>query len=129
MISKRLCLVVADDDTDLREWLRLSLEHKGATVLEAATGSKLETLLLGEPSIDLAITDVEMPEMSGLQACLAARQRGVSVPVIFITGHLDRQIVDEARAVGNAVILCKPFGLDDLHDQIARLLHRASSQP
>lgn len=114
--------LVADDDLALLRAISESLEASGATVTRACNGAELIEALGGEP-FDLIVTDVAMPWMTGLQVMHSTRYAGLSTPVIVITALKDPEIPEYVRALGDrAVLLRKPFGLDELEAQVARLL-------
>jgi two-component system response regulator QseB len=115
--------LVADDDLALLRAISESLEASGATVTRASNGAELIEALGGEGPFDLIVTDVAMPWMTGLQAMHSTRYAGLSTPVIVITALKDPEIPEYVRALGGAaVLLRKPFGLDELEAEVARLL-------
>ena len=78
------CVLVADDDVDMREWLREALEGAGYDVLEAANG-KEAIRLLKEAKVDLFITDLFMPEQ-GIETIRILRHEYPSLRVIAMSG-------------------------------------------
>jgi CheY-like chemotaxis protein len=115
--------LVADDDLALLRAISESLEASGATVTRACNGAELIEALGGDGPFDLIVTDVAMPWMTGLQAMCSTRYAGLTTPVIVITALKDPEIPEHVRALGDgAVLLRKPFGLDELEAAVARLL-------
>jgi DNA-binding NtrC family response regulator len=102
----RLSLIVADDDHFMREWLVTVLACFEAEVRLAANGHQLLALLSSGGPVDLVISDIRMPGSSGLHALLAARELGIRVPFLFITGYR-ADVEAEAERLG-AVVLDKP---------------------
>lgn len=116
----RICLV--DDHAEFRESAAWWLESLGYEVaafdgpvacLEALDG---EGALRREACL---LLDVRMPQMSGLQLMDALRARGVSRPVIFMTGHGDVPLAVEAMRKGALTFLEKPFREEALEEALA----------
>jgi CheY-like chemotaxis protein len=108
-------VVIADDSDDMRQVLRGLMESLGADVSEAANGGDLLVLLANERRpIDLMITDVKMPWLSGVQVALAARQAGMNMPIIVITAFGDDRLRDTVERLGTTTLLPKPFRPDEL---------------
>jgi AmiR/NasT family two-component response regulator len=102
-----LRIIVADDEPDMRLFLREVLPHLGHQVVaEAATGRELlERCRSLHP--DLVITDIKMPDMDGLSAAAEVNRTG-SVPVILITAHHEAEILDRVGADYIMAYLAKP---------------------
>ncbi len=83
-------ILIVDDETDLRETLKISMENSGFAVLEASDGeSGLAMALTNKP--DLILLDITMPHMNGLQMLHALRKDtwGKDVPVLLLTNADD----------------------------------------
>jgi CheY-like chemotaxis protein len=122
-----LKILVVEDDLDLRMFYQLALLEHGHAVNAVANGA--EALAAVSPEIDLLVTDLTMPEMSGdrLIAELRAKPEYQDLPVLVVTEH-PADLKPELRA-GRTVMLRKPFELDDFIrwvDAAARLM-RASN--
>jgi DNA-binding response OmpR family regulator len=105
--SPRLLLV--DDYPDALELLALLLEQSGYVVDTARTGADaLKQADLSPP--DLAILDVELPDMTGLEVARALRHREAtrSLPILALTGRGTSRDVDEAREAGIDRVFVKP---------------------
>jgi PAS domain S-box-containing protein len=114
-------ILLVEDEEEVRSLMRMALTQKGYTVLEAATGVEALRLLGGEPRpIDLLLTDIIMPGMSGreLQEIVASLQPGAKV--LFVSGHTD----DALLRVPNlkAAFLPKPFRLEALIRKVRHVL-------
>jgi two-component system response regulator MprA len=116
-------LLVVDDDPDVRESLRDSLEFEGYTVATAGDGTQaLRQLLALEARPDLAIVDLMMPGMNGLEVCRRLRADGERMPVLMLTardGLGDRVTGLDAGADD---YLVKPFALEELLARLRALL-------
>jgi two-component system, cell cycle response regulator CpdR len=118
-------ILVADDDPLLLDSIVDALTSLGARVARAATGAELIDQLAAMGPFDLVITDVGMPWMSGLTAMRAARTAGLGTAVIVMTALEDNRIPAQVHSLGlNAVLLRKPFNLDDLEQMASMLLER-----
>lgn len=111
-MSERLVHVI-DDDEAMRQSLQFLLDTAGyaARTYESAI-QFLEQLDALEPGC--IVTDVRMPEMNGLELVRRLRSRGVTPPVIVITGHGDVPLAVEAMKSGVADFLEKPFDDEQL---------------
>jgi CheY-like chemotaxis protein len=114
-------VLVAEDDTDTREALVEALRLDGYEVIEAHNGWELLQYLATqdaqtEPTsqVDLVISDIRMPGKNGLDVLAGLRCANGATPFILITGFSDLQIHAEARRLGAAAVLAKPFALEQL---------------
>jgi CheY-like chemotaxis protein len=115
-------IVVAEDHDDIRYVLKRSLERAGHRVVAAADGrTALEVIREHQP--DLVVTDVDMPNMTGLDLCRAIRADDAlrHIPVVLASGSL---IPGDSRAedAGASAMLLKPFAPAQLLALIAQLL-------
>lgn len=110
---------VIDDDSAMRDSLRFLLESSGFTVI---TYESALHFLEAHPSAvsGCIVTDVRMPDMTGLQLVRLLNARGIRSPVIVITGHGDVPLAVEAMKEGVVDFLEKPFDEDRLLDAIGR---------
>ena len=123
-------VLIADDDPQLLDTLAEVMEHSGASVVRAHTGAELIDRLADSRPFDLIVTDIGMPWLTGLSSIRAARSAGLHVPVIVITGLRDKAIPAQVRALGrNAILLRKPFQLQELESAVERLLPTSEIGP
>jgi two-component system response regulator FixJ len=112
---------VIDDDEAMRESLSFLLDASGLTA--KTYGSAAEFLAIaGEAEPGCVVTDIRMPEMNGLELVVELKARGVTLPVIVITGHGDVPLAVEAMKAGVCDFLEKPFSDDALLAAIGRAL-------
>ena len=117
---KRILLV--DDDYEIIESLRYTLEAKGYKVLVARDGNQGLALAEREDP-DLVILDMMMPKRSGFLVLEKLRRsRPVPVRVIMITANEGSRHKAYAEMLGVDDYIRKPFGMDRLVDSVARLL-------
>ena len=106
-------ILVVDDDPFMRDSLLDSLQTQGYEGVGTASGAEgLEAL--AEQSFDLAISDLKMPGMTGIEFLERVRQRDDELPVIMITAHGTVETAVEAMRRGAFDYILKPFGADEL---------------
>lgn len=106
-------VLLVEDDEDNRELMAEVLSAAGYQVLSAASGPDgLKTL--AERSVDVVVTDVGMPGMGGLEVAKAAKAIAPSVPVVIVTGWVDREDIAQARGREVDLVLVKPVDPDAL---------------
>jgi two-component system, NtrC family, nitrogen regulation response regulator NtrX len=104
-------ILVIDDETAIRDSLRMTLEYEGYEFVGAATGQ--EGLALAErESPDLVLLDVKMPGMDGLEVLDRLRAMNDAVPVVVISGHGTISTAVEATKKGAFDFIEKPFASD-----------------
>ncbi|MFZ0267285.1 response regulator FixJ [Caulobacter sp.] len=115
---------VVDDDESARESLAFLLEAADFEVVSHASPlALLEALPLD--GAGCVITDMRMPDMTGLELVRELNARGSRVPIIMITGHGDIPLAVEAMRAGVADFIEKPFGESRMLDALSRALEAA----
>lgn len=112
-------ILLAEDDTSTRAFLRLYLEKMGHAVVEASDGT-MALATMRTAKVHLVVTDLEMPGTSGLDLIDAIRggpQR--NVPIIAISGHPD--MLSQATAAGVQYALQKPIRYAQLEPLVRAL--------
>lgn len=116
-------VLVADDDPDMLAAVSDALASLGFDVLGVENGAGLIDRLAMDGPFDLIVTDISMPWMDSLKTLRSIRTAGVTTPVVVMTALTDEQIPARVQALGaNAVLLRKPFGLDELASAAQRLI-------
>ncbi|MCB1679849.1 MAG: response regulator transcription factor [Halioglobus sp.] len=120
-MERKQQVFVVDDDAGVREGLSLLLETVGLQAqLFASATEFLEAY--NEDMVGCLLLDVRMPRMTGLDLQEKLRERGSSLPIIFITGHGDIPMAVEAMRRGAIDFIRKPFREQDLLDRINEAL-------
>ena len=116
-------LLITDDDRDFRETLRGVFEPRGYRTLLAADGQEALELLAFEP-VHLALLDMHMPRLTGLETIRRIRELPLDVvlPCILISAALDAAIEEEARRQRTFSILSKPVRLRDIMGAVQQAL-------
>src|SRR5688572_10654328 len=122
-MSSDRTLLVADDDPGLRESLERALSREGYRVILASDGrAALERLQAG--GIDLVVTDLKMPGLSGLELLRAARALMPDLAVILLTAFGTVEEAVRAMKEGAYDFLTKPFRREQLIKLIDKALER-----
>ncbi len=108
-------ILIVEDNPDHREILQTRLHSLGNVCQEATDGRK-GFLTLCSSRFDLVFCDYRMPEMNGFQFIHTVRKTsGIStIPIIFMTTHSDRTVIDHALSLGATTALVKPYSLENL---------------
>jgi two-component system, OmpR family, phosphate regulon response regulator PhoB len=113
-------VLIADDDPDIRMLVRLRLERSGYTVIAANDGlDALELATRCEP--DLAIFDVSMPGLSGVEVTRILREQQATFPVILLTAHAREADVAAGEQAGANAYVTKPFSPQELESRVRAL--------
>jgi CheY-like chemotaxis protein len=121
--SKALILLV-DDDIDLRGIIHRFLERSGFSVVAAGNGREA-LVRLETQRVDLMLTDLMMPEISGIELIQTVRQTSPLLPIIAMSADADLRndrSLELAAQAGAQVVLEKPFAMNRLIREIQRLL-------
>jgi DNA-binding NtrC family response regulator len=100
---------VVDDDEPMRRVLSRTLQRAEFGPVTFDSPQKLLAALENDPDVDLVISDVRMPEMSGLELLSAVKDNWPHIPVVFLTGQADIATAVEAMRRGGYDYLTKPF--------------------
>jgi two-component system response regulator PilR (NtrC family) len=106
-------ILVADDERSLRELLAIVLKREGYDVLLAENG-RMALAALARGPVDLLISDIKMPDMSGVEVLRSAKQADPSLSAIMMTAFASTETAVEAMRLGACDYLVKPFDVDEL---------------
>jgi DNA-binding NtrC family response regulator len=121
-------ILVIDDDPGLSEVIGMLLEREGYVVQRAVTVKQGIGLLEGgEP--DLVVTDLKLPDGTGLDLITAIRARRPALPIIMITSYSSMESAIAALRGGAVDYIIKPFNNDELLKAIARALNERRMAP
>ena len=122
---------VADDDDAIRRSVSFALKTSGYQVRTYESGTEL---LNGAPGIETGciLLDIRMPGMDGLEVQEALKTKGVTLPVIIMTGHGDVSLAVRAMKAGAVDFIEKPFAkavlLGAIEHAMSRLNHAAANR-
>jgi two-component system, OmpR family, KDP operon response regulator KdpE len=121
-----ISILVVDDEPQIRRVLRATLSGSGYDVIEAKNGQEAVEMVVREHP-DLILLDVNMPEMSGLEACSKIRL-SFSGPIIMLTVRNSEQDKVLALDSGADDYVVKPFAMGELLARIRAALRRSGSE-
>ena len=115
--TRPLRILLAEDNATNQKVVVRFFENRGDTVVVASNGREA-VQLSAEPSFDVILMDVQMPEMSGLEATAAIREReqslGGHIPIVAMTAHALAGDREQCLAAGMDAYVSKPLRLDEL---------------
>jgi two-component system chemotaxis response regulator CheY len=114
-------LLITDDDSAFRKVVCESLSRRGFLVTEARDGQEALDVL-GETEIHVALVDVHMPRIDGLEVMRRLVETPGSPPCVLMSAKLDEQIEQEALQMKVYKVLSKPFGLNELRSVVCGAL-------
>ncbi|MFQ5498469.1 MAG: response regulator [Candidatus Zixiibacteriota bacterium] len=120
--SHLIRILVVDDEDIVISLVRDALEDDGYEVETASCGHDALQMAELEP-FDLLITDIRMPEMSGIELAGKARDRHSDTAVIFMTGYADLNSAKEAIKHGAVAYILKPFELNEIRQAVRNAIH------
>ena len=114
-------ILIIDDEKNIRDGIKKSLEYEGYEVATAENGDKgIDIVYKG--GIDLVITDLKMPEKTGEEFLKDVLDFDKHIPVIILTGHGNIETAVDMMSLGAYDFMTKPFNLDKMLLIIARAL-------
>ena len=113
-------ILVADDEPEIREVLRMMLESEGYDIVEACNAQEAVDRTEG---VDLVILDILMPGESGIQACTKIREKS-NVPILFLTAKSGEHDKVLGFSAGGDDYLVKPFSYMELLSRVKALIRR-----
>jgi two-component system, NtrC family, response regulator PilR len=115
--ARRPRILVVDDERSMRELLAIVLKREGYDVLLAENGRSAIATLEREP-VDILISDIKMPDMSGVEVLRAAKRVDSDILGIMITAFASTETAVEAMRLGACDYLSKPFDVDLLRMKV-----------
>jgi DNA-binding NtrC family response regulator len=122
-----VCVLVIDDDSNVRTILRQKLEDMGHRVRDASDGRNA-LLIADRQKPDIAIVDILMPEMDGIEIIKAFRRKHYHFPIIAMPGHGTAKTAwygDIARMFGADDVLEKPFTPKEVEIVVDRVIEQS----
>lgn len=125
MANQTMCksIISVDDSSTMRRMVAFTLKAAGYDVIEAGDGAEALNLLRTR-AVDLVITDINMPNVNGIELTRRLRQMPAfsRVPIILLTTESDPEKKNEGRAAGATGWIVKPFRQDQLLAIVAKVL-------
>ena len=115
-------ILIVDDSASLRQVVRMALQGAGHTVIEAGDGKAALGLLDGR-TVDMAICDINMPVMNGIDFVKAVKERAAYkfMPVLMLTTESSDKHKEAGKAAGAKAWMTKPFAPSQLVTAVQKL--------
>ena len=121
-------ILVAEDEASIREFVVINLEHNGYEVEQAGDGAEawdiFQAQASGEDGFDLALLDIMMPEMDGLELARRIRQQSARTGIIFLTARAQEMDKVKGLLSGADDYITKPFSPSELMARVESVLRR-----
>jgi two-component system, OmpR family, alkaline phosphatase synthesis response regulator PhoP len=124
MVDKKFSILLAEDEENLQEALKLNLELEGYDVSVCADGaSALKSI--NKEHFDLIILDVMLPEIDGITVCETVRLKNMDVPILMLSAKSTSADKVLGLKKGADDYMAKPFNLDELLLRIGKLIKKS----
>ena len=123
MNSQQSTILVVDDEEMLRQFMVRALQSKGYRVITAGDG--VEALHICEErhrEIDLLLTDITMPRMTGDELAATALRSWPEIRTLMVSGYANHTALQQMRREGRTNFLMKPFTCDELAGKVRQIL-------
>ena len=116
-------ILIVDDEMSMRQWLQIALKRDGYTITTASSGREaLELLRQPDRRFDLLLSDIRMPDMSGVDVLREAKIVDRDVVVFMMTAFASTDTAVEAMRLGAVDYFTKPFNIDELRLKVRQHL-------
>ena len=115
-------VLLVDDDPDIRMLTRTFLEHEGYSVFSSGDAERAVQIFRSVPRIDLLVTDLYMPERSGMELARELKELRKDLPVLMISGGMLEEEQEAKLKEEGWSFLAKPFRLPELLAAVHRIL-------
>jgi DNA-binding response OmpR family regulator len=122
------CILIVDDEPNVRLVLRTALESAGYRVLEAADGHGA-LAQAREGACNLILMDLRMPKLDGMETLAQLRRQGDATPVVILTAHGSIPDAVAAMKLGAIDFLTKPITPGELRAVVSEVLRRNDDRP
>ncbi len=122
------CILIVDDEPNVRLMLRTALESAGYRVVEAADG-RAALSQVRDQACDLILLDLRMPSLDGMETLSRLRQQCAATPVVMLTAHGSIPDAVAAMKLGAIDFLTKPITPRDLRAVVSDVLQRNRDRP
>ena len=114
-------ILIVDDSATIRQQLSFTLSKDGFEVVEAVDGVEGIAKLGSVEGIALVVSDVNMPNMGGLEMLEALKTKGSTIPVIMLTTEGSKELIERAKLAGAKGWLVKPFKPEQIIQAVKKL--------
>ncbi len=121
-------ILIADDEAALLKTMAFTLKRKGYETITFKDGytayKEIMEAFHNSNNYNLIITDIQMPELSGLELIKRVREAGVDTPILAITGYGNTDLIVDLMRAGCQDYLDKPFSINELINRISKLIKK-----
>ena len=128
MVLRTPSLLITDDDRDFRETLRSVFEPRGFHTFLAGDGEQAVQIVERE-HVHLALLDMHMPRLSGLEALREVKRLDARLPCILLSAGLDDAIAEQARQAEAFSVHRKPISFTELTDIVSLAMRQTYNWP
>ena len=121
--NKNIIILIVDDDHSLRNMLSIVLKKEGYSIISTESGNEA-LKILKKKHIDLIISDIKMPGLSGIELLKKVKSIDIEIPFILITAFSSTNDAIEAMKFGADDYITKPFNLDELKIIINKSIYK-----
>jgi CheY-like chemotaxis protein len=121
-------MLITDDDRDFRETLRDVFEPQGFRTILAGDGEEALQIIRQE-QIHVALLDMHMPRLTGLETAQRFRESRIEVPCILLSAALDDVLVEAARQIPMFASVSKPVSFRDITRLVSAAMRQAHQWP
>ncbi|MGK9067364.1 response regulator [Stutzerimonas chloritidismutans] len=118
-------VLIVEDMPAVRMLVAEMLSEAGYRCTEAGDVATALTVLQGDPSVDLLLTDVGLPQLSGRELADTARTYRPTLPVLFMTGYAENAVRRDRFLAGGMDMVIKPFQIGDLLAKVRHMLDQS----
>lgn len=119
-------ILILEDEIGIRSFVGINLKREGYEVIEAGTGSEAIEKLNSEPNIAVALLDIMLPDMSGVDICRYIRDKYENMGVIMLTAKAQEDDKIEGFVAGADDYMIKPFSIKELLFRVSALIRRVN---
>lgn len=118
-------ILFLDDDEEITEIMKDVFEDIGHSMITFNVGQEA-LKYLEEHDVRVIMTDLKMPQMDGFEFFQNIKEtRNSKVPVILLSGHIEKTMISKALALGFNKIIEKPFEMDDVINHVEEVIQKA----
>ncbi|WP_024621475.1 cell wall metabolism DNA-binding response regulator WalR [Metaclostridioides mangenotii] len=121
-------ILVLEDEIGIRSFVSINLKREGYEIIEAGTGQEAIEKMTSEGDISLALLDVMLPDMSGIEVCKFIRENFDQVGIIMLTAKAQEDDKIEGFISGADDYIIKPFSIKELLVRVSALLRRVNKE-
>lgn len=121
-------ILILEDEIGIRSFVSINLKREGYEIIEAGTGSEAIEKLSTEKDITIALLDVMLPDMSGIDVCKYIRQNFDQVGIIMLTAKAQEDDKIEGFISGADDYMIKPFSIKELLVRVSALIRRVKKE-